>query len=214
MADRIAAAWRGDWEQLLADAQQRGAEAVGRRTGGRLEGEALAREVLRRTALREYSKAASLLGSPGMAAPTATVEAKLEELLEKRPEQRRPPARGRGPGPGVSRKHFREALRRASKVAGPGPSGSRGAQWAVVLQVPSAFEALARVADRIVPADLPEVVVDGLAPACLHPLKKKPEGVRPVGAGEALRRVVGRALLVERKAPSPTEWESTSLAPA
>ena len=48
-----------------------------------MEGEALAREVLRRTALREYSKAASLLGSPGMAAPTAAVEAKLEELLEK-----------------------------------------------------------------------------------------------------------------------------------
>ena len=127
VADRIAAAWRGDWEQLLADARHRGEEALGRRTGGRLEGEALAREVLRRTALREYSKAASLLGSPGMAAPTATVEAKLEELLEKRPAPRQPPARGRGPGPGVSRKHFREALRRASKVAGPGPSGSRGA---------------------------------------------------------------------------------------
>ena len=200
VADRIAAAWRGEWEQLLLDAQLRGGEARRRRTGGRLEGEALAREVLRRTALREYSKAASLLGSPGMAAPTPAVEAKLEGLLEKRAAPRRPPARGGGPGPGVARKHFREALRRASKVAGPGPSGSRGAHWAVVLQVPAAFEALARVADRIAAADLPDEVVDGLAAVCLHPLKKKPEGVRPVGAGEALRRVVGRALLSERKA--------------
>ena len=200
VCDRIAAAWRGEWEELLDKARQRGAEAVGRRTGGRLQGEALAREVLRRTALREYSKAASLLGSPGMAAPTPAVEATLEQLLEKRPAPRRPPARGRGPGPGVSRKHLREALRRASKVAGPGPSGSRGVHWAVVLQAPAAFEAFARLADRIAAADLPEEVVDGLAAVCLHPLKKKPEGVRPVGAGESLRRVVGRALLAERKA--------------
>ena len=135
MADRIAAAWRGEWEQLLEEARQRGAEAAQRRTGGRLEGEALAREVLRRTALREYSKAASLLGSPGMAAPTPAVEEVLEGLLEKRDEPRVPPGRGSGPGPGVSRKHLREALRRASRVAGPGPSGSRAAHWAVLLQV-------------------------------------------------------------------------------
>ena len=93
------------------------------------------------------------------------------------------------------RRHFREALRRASRVAGPGPSGSRTAHWAVVLQVPAAFEALAKVADRLAAADLPEEAVEGLAAVCLHPLKKKPEGARPVGAGEAFRRVVGRALL-------------------
>ena len=36
------------------------------------------------------------------------------------------------------------ALRRASRGAGPGPSGSRGGHWAVVLQVPAALEGLAR----------------------------------------------------------------------
>ncbi len=133
--------------------RQRGEQALRRRTGGRLEGEAL--------------------GSPRMAARTAAVEATLEGLLEKRPEPRQPRAQGRGPGPGASRKHLQKALRRASKVGGPGPSGSRGAHWVVVLQAPAAFEALARVADRIAAADLPEEVVDGLAPACLHPLKKK-----------------------------------------
>ena len=199
--DRIAAAWRGEWEQLLEGARQRGGEAAQRRTGGRLEGEALAREVLRRTALREYSKAASLLGSPGMAAPTPAVEEVLEGLLEKRDEPRVPPGRGSGPGPGVSRKHLREALRRASRVAGPGPSGSRATHWAVVLQVPTALESLAKVADRVAAADLPEEVVVGLAAVCLHPLRKKPAGVRPVGAGEALRRIVGRALLSAEKGP-------------
>ena len=164
-------------------------------------GEALAREVLRRTALREYSKAASLLGSPGMAAPTPAVESALHGLLEKREEPRVPPRRGCGPGPGVPRKHFREALRRASRVSGPGPSGSRAAHWAVVLQVPAAFESLAKVADKVAAADLPEEMVAGLAAVCLHPLRKKPEGVRPVGAGEALRRVVGRALLSAEKGP-------------
>ena len=64
--------------------------------------------------------------------------------------------------------------------------------------MPAAFEALARVADRIAGADLPEAVADGLATVSLHPLKKKPEGIRPVGAGEALRRAVARALLAER----------------
>ena len=82
--DRIGAAWRGEWEQLLSDATRRGEEARRRRTGGRLEGEALAREVLRRTALREYSKAASLLWPPGMAAPTLAVGATLFTLLEQR----------------------------------------------------------------------------------------------------------------------------------
>ena len=178
---------------------ERGAEAARRRTGGRLEGETLAREVLRRTALREYSKAASLLGSPGMAAPTPAVGELLGSLLKKRAEPRVPPRRGSGPGPGVQRKHFREALRRASCVSGPGPSGSRAAHWAVVLQVPAAFESLARVADKVAAADLPEEVVAGLAAVCLHPLRKKPGGVRPVGAGEAFRRIVGRALLSAEK---------------
>ena len=50
-------------------------------------------------------------------------------------------------------------------------------------------------------ADLPEGVVVGLAAVCLHPLRKKPTGVRPVGAGEALRRIVGRALLSAEKGP-------------
>ena len=201
VCDRIAAAWRGEWEQLLQEARQRGGEAAQRRTGGRLEGEALAREALRRIALREYSKAASLLGSPGMAAPTPAVEEELQGLLEKRDEPRVPPRRGSGPGPGVSRKHLSEALRRASRVAGPGPSGSRGGHWAVVLQVPGALESLAKVADRVAAADLPEEVVAGLAAVCLHPLRKKPSGVRPVGAGEALRRIVGRALLSAAKGP-------------
>jgi hypothetical protein len=83
-------------------------------------------------------------------------------------------------------------------VSGPGPSGSRAAHWAVVLQTPAAFEAVAKVADRMAAADLPEAALEGLAPVCLHPLKKKPEGIRPVGAGESLRRIVGRALLQER----------------
>jgi len=91
VCNRIAAAWRGEWEQLLEEARQRGMEALGRRTGGRLEGEALAREVLRRAALREYSKAASLLGSPGMAAPTPAVEATLQTLLEQRATPWAPP---------------------------------------------------------------------------------------------------------------------------
>ena len=42
VADRIAAAWRGEWEELLAQARQRGGEVAQRRTAGRLEGEALA----------------------------------------------------------------------------------------------------------------------------------------------------------------------------
>ena len=167
--DRISAAWRGEWEQLLEDARVRGAEARARRTGGRLEGEALAREVLRRAALKEFAKAASLLGSPWMAAPTPAVEEALRGLLEQRPAPRVPPARGAGPGPGVSRKHFREALRRASRVSGPGPSGSRAAHWAVVLRSPAALDSLALLADRVAAADLPEEAVVGLAAVCLRP---------------------------------------------
>ena len=50
-------------------------------------------------------------------------------------------------------------------------------------------------------AALPEEAVAGLAAVCLHPLRNKPSGVRPVGAGEALRRVVARALLREAAGP-------------
>ena len=108
----------------MAGARERGEEARRRRTGGRLEDEALAREGLRRVSLGEYAKAAGLLGSPGMATPAKSVEEVLEALLVRRPKPRTPPARGAGPGPGVDRKHFREALRRASRVSGPGPSGT------------------------------------------------------------------------------------------
>ena len=64
-----------------------------------------------------------------------------------------------------------------------------------------ALESLAKVADRVAAADLSEEVVAGLAAVCLHPLREKPAGVRPVGAGEALRRIVGRALLSAEKGP-------------
>ena len=97
LRDRISQAWRGEWETLHRGARERGEEARQRRTGGKLEGEALAREVLRRVALGEYSKAASLLGSPGMAIPSASVEEALRKLPVRRPEQRQPPPRSTTP---------------------------------------------------------------------------------------------------------------------
>ena len=48
----------------------------------------------------------------------------------------------------------------------------------VALQVPATFESLAKAADKVAAADLPEEMVVGLAAVCLHPLRKKPEGVR------------------------------------
>ena len=68
------------------------------------------------------------------------------------------------------------------------------------MQSPAALDSVAMVADRVAAADVPEEAADALAAVCLHPLKKKPEGIRPVGAGESFRRIIGRALLAENTA--------------
>ena len=70
----------------------------------------------------------------------------------------------------------------------------------MLLQSPAALDSVAMVADRVAAADVPEEAADALAAVCLHPLKKKPEGIRPIGAGESFRRIIGRALLADNTA--------------
>ena len=84
MRGRVGALLRGEWAELLGEAKETGEKLARSRARGatppRTE-TTLADEVVRKVLSEEYSRAASLLASPGLAPLTQETAETLQRLL-------------------------------------------------------------------------------------------------------------------------------------
>jgi len=190
-----AAGWEALYNHTLERGQLLQEQRRTRPSKPRLQDDALAREALRRTALGEPKKAVQLLTAKGVVPLTDALKEQLEQLLLHDGSDPADSERNLEMGEGLNRFNFAQALRRMSRTSGPGPSGARPAHLQVLLGNTQALEAVAKLADRVVYGNLPTEIANFLSAVSLHPLGKKDSGVRPVGCGDAFRRLVGKALL-------------------
>ena len=200
---RVGALLRGEWAELLEEARETGQKLARSRARGatppRTE-TTLADEVVRKVLSEEYSRAASLLASPGLAPLTQETAETLQQLLQPKPRaELAPGARlGLAPAP-FSKKVSKQALRNSAKGCGAAVGGSRFEHWKVVLAKPSALTAYHELLLRVGTGDLPESTAAALALSKLTPLRKPGGGVRPIAAPAVLRRLAGKALVNPRK---------------
>ena len=198
MLDRPSRAGRGDWAGLLQEAQEQAAAAAARRASARptedLTGPALAGEVIRRVGLGELGRASQLLTQAKVAAPTPEVREELRGLLVTLAHERGLLAADPDAAEEVPARTLAKELRKAPRSSGPGPSGSRFTHWQTCQHSPGAMAALGKVVDRIASGQVPPGAAAGLALTTLTPLRKKNGRLRPVAAGEALRRLTAKAL--------------------
>ena len=194
----------GRWD-LLARTAQKEAETRARRRGNSplpagLEGRALANEVQRRVHKGEWRSAASLLQSRGVAPPTEETRQALAQKLVGGPSDRLPPReRPTHRGSGLDRDSLYKALSSAPSASAPGPSGMRFSHLQTFKAHPRELGLLGGLCDRIADGDIPEETVDLLGLTKLTPLKKDGPGIRPVAAGEYLRKLAARALVREHR---------------
>ena len=101
----------------------------------------LADAVVRKVLANEYSRAAALLASPGLAPLTAETAGKLQTLLQPRPTPALEHAERatETPETSFSRKVTKQALRSSPKGSGAAVGGGRFEHWRVVLASPSAL---------------------------------------------------------------------------
>ena len=90
----------------------------------------LADEVVRKVLSEEYSRAASLLASPGLAPLTQETAETLQRLLQPKPQAELAPG-ARPPAP-FPKKVSKQALRNSAKGCGAAVGGSRFEHWKVV----------------------------------------------------------------------------------
>ena len=97
----------------------------------------------------------------------------------------------------------REAILRFPRASAPGPSGLRPSHLQDALRRRGGglglVRSLAALTDHWVSGTLPPHHSPFLCGANLTPLKKTDGGVRPAAVGETLRRLVGKALLSQRR---------------
>ncbi len=202
--ERVGALLRGDWATLLADvrASAAGLARSRSRAGASERDESyLADEVCRKALAGEFSRAAALLASPGLAPLTAETAQRLQALLQPRPSEGPLPAQPRAhAAPALwATKETKRALRSTPKGSGAAVGGGRWEHWRVVLGAPAALKALHEVLQRVASANLPPSAAAALALSKLTALRKSGGGVRPIAAPSLLRRLTGRLLVSTRK---------------
>ena len=207
MRERAGALLRGEWAGLLASAKA-SAHTLARhreQRGAATRDESyLADEVVRKALAEEYSRAAALLQSPGLAPLTQKTAEELQALLqpqaapalEARTQGGAPPTE---PAELFPKKLTRAALRATPRGSGAALGGGRWEHWRCVLPSPYALSAFHLVLLRVASARLPPSAAAALALSKLTPLRKPGGGVRPIAAPSLLRRLAGRLLVNARR---------------
>ncbi len=153
---------------------------------------------MRKALAEEYSRAAALLASPGLAPLTPETADQLQALLQPHavPALAAAP-RPAGEGPNLFfRKDSKQTLRATPKGSGAALGGGRWEHWRVVLASPSsALTAFHKVLLKVASGQVPEIIAAALSLSKLTPPRKAGSGVRPIAAPNLLRRVAGRLLV-------------------
>ena len=194
--ERVGALVRGEWTTLLTEARVSGRKLAKRRHVAKAtqkdEGY-LADEVCRKVLAEEYSRAAALLASPGLAPQTSETADSLQELLQPRVSPLLASAARPGEAPALfNRKATRQALRNTPKGSGAALGGGRWEHWRVVFTSSTATSALHEVLLRVAGGNVPESAAAALTLSKLIALQKPGGGVRPIAAPSLLRRLTGR----------------------
>ena len=174
--ERLRRFWQQECASLLADLDTAEAAYAEHR---RLQGDrdtqdtaALLSEVVRKARLGEFSRAAGLLTSLGVAPLTPATAEELSKLLLHGPlseEDEESPAVEPQP---LQVHVFTKALRKASRGSGPGCSGSRFEHCQILLESEDATRALCDVASLLALGQVPTTAAACSALARLVPLRK------------------------------------------
>ena len=202
--ERIAAFHRGGWQQLLQAAGESGRTLARARRADPSERDqsSVADEVVRKVLAEEYSKAAALLSSPGLAPPTPETAGLLQDLIQ--PGPRRPPPDSRSEVVGeqelFSEQTFRKILKSSPRGRGAAVGGGRFEHWKCMTYSPGGLAALHLVCERLAQGRVPASAAKAIGISKVTPLRKPGGGVRPIAAPNILRRLAGKCLVQPRKA--------------
>ena len=166
----------------------------------------LANEVMRLCAEGEWSRACSLLSSPGVAPRSQETVTSLQALW--RTVARAAVPAWSHPTPAVRRlireqfqEHLRASLSSASRGSGAGLSGCRFEFLTPLLESPDAFSSFLGLAVAVATGDAPPDIVHALSWGRATALRKDRGGVRPLVCHEPLRRLCARALARAARLP-------------
>ena len=150
--------------------------------------------MIRRVSLGELGRAAQLLGQAKVAAPSPEVRDEFQSLLVTLAAERGLLPADHSSDEEMPARDLATALRKAPRSSGAGPSGSRFTHWQACQLSASSMAALAQVVNLVASGRVPTGAAAALALTCLTPLRKKNGRLRPVAAGETLRRLPGKGL--------------------
>ena len=202
VAERLTLAWEGRWSSLwtLAAAREGGAaEPPPQDEARRRDAERVA-DLVRQG---ELSRAAAAVWGAGGGIPA---DATLEAFRETQKA-----SAGAGGPAGVAMRGrslprgMREGLearlaarwRRFPRHAGAGPAGDRYEHWGVLQADADSGRQVASTAARLATGDMPEEALRAYLACKLVGIPKKGKGVRVLGCGSALRRLVGQSVCKE-----------------
>ena len=202
--ERLARFQRGEWSELLTEAEEAG--RARRRLARELDAEQLQQrrldEAERRVSLREITRARVLITSTGLA------PGNNETLDQLKDPQRRPTALTE-PLPDAALRHrpanqlklesdkLAQALRGAGRGSAPDLAGMRYEHLRVLIEDDSAWNLFAVLAQDFARAELPASVLQALRMGRMTALKKDNGQIRGIVAGSVMRRLVCKTVAVQ-----------------
>ena len=147
----------------------------------------------------QYSKAAKILSSDGIAPPSSEVKAAMERL---HPQASLPTfTEDPPPAASISEEDVQRAVLSFPEGTAPGPSGCRAAFLKESINCPSGIQgrktlaALTKFVNCVAAGKLPLETAQFFCGATIHAANKKVAGTfRPIAVGEVFRRVVAKCL--------------------
>jgi hypothetical protein len=132
----------------------------------------------------------------------------FNELLQKHPQLPPPTKSPTLPTSlKLSEESVKVAIKSFTQSSGTGPSSFRAYWITQILECPQREDLLAMFTvflNRMVKGDFPSVISPFYNDATLIPLRKANDGIRPIAVGECLRRICGKACMIQLRTKAST----------